>query len=85
MKFHEICQISLNSKDHLQEIVTLCLIYQLIRAPAISVRYFCLIKMLQFCVVYQIKSNVHLLYSFIHVFIHNSITKCFWQTFGKGI
>ena len=27
---------------------------------------------MQFCKVYQIKSNVHLLYSFIHVFFHNS-------------
>ena len=34
---------------------------------------------MQFCMVYQVKSNVHLLYSFIYVFIHNSITKCFWQ------
>ena len=44
---------------------------------------------MQFCMVYQIKLNVHLLYSFIHVFIYNSITKCFWQqfcqTFGKGV
>ena len=56
---------------------------------------FCQISLLdkrcsmQFCMVYQIKSNVHLLYSFIHVFIYNSITKCFWQkrcqTFGKSI
>ena len=35
---------------------------------------------MQFCMAYQIKLNVHLLYSFVHVFIHNSITKCF---FGK--
>ena len=34
---------------------------------------------MQFYMVYQIKSNVYLLYSFIHVFIYNSITKCFWQ------
>ena len=44
---------------------------------------------IQLCMDYQLKSNVHLLYSFIHVFIHNSITKCFWQkfcqTFGKGV
>ena len=30
-------------------------------------------------------SNVHLLYSFIHVFIYNSITKCFWQNFAKPL
>ena len=57
------------------------LIYQLIRVPVISVRYLCLIKRcsMQFCMVYQTKSNVHLLCPFIHVFIYNSITKCFWQ------
>ena len=40
---------------------------------------------MQFCMVYQIKSNVHLLYSFIHVFIHNSITKYYWQNFAKPL
>ena len=35
--------------------------------------------------VYQIKSNVNLLYSFIHVFIYNSIIKCFWQNFAKPL
>ena len=40
----------------------------------------------QFCMVYQIKSKVHLLYSFIPVFsIHNSITKCFWQKFCQAL
>ena len=39
------------------------LIYQLIRVPVISVRYFCLIKdvLCNFCMVSQIKSNVYLL------------------------
>ena len=38
---------------------------------------------MQFCMVYQIKSNVHLVYSFIRVFIYNSITKNNWQIFGQ--
>ena len=28
-------------------------------------------------------SNVRLLYSFIHVFIYNSITKYYWQNFAN--
>ena len=40
---------------------------------------------MQFCMVYQIKSHVHLLYSFIHVFIHNSITKCLGKSFAKPL
>ena len=31
------------------------------------------------------KSNVHLLYSFIPVFIYNSITKCFGKSFTKPL
>ena len=63
-----------------QRFVMEFLIYQLIRLPEISARYFLFGNRcsMQFCTVFQIKSNVHLLYSFIHVFIHNSI-KCFWQ------
>ena len=38
-----------------------------------------------FCMVNQIKSNVHLLYSFIHIFIHNSITKYYWQNFARSL
>ena len=30
-------------------------------------------------------SNVHLLYSFIHVFIYNSITNYYWQNFAKPL
>ena len=40
---------------------------------------------MQFHMVYEIKSNVHLLYSFIHIFIHNSITKCFGKSFAKPL
>ena len=63
------------------------LIYPLIRVSVISVRYFCLIKDL-LCNLYglpQKKSNVHLLYSFICFFIHNSITKYYWQDFAKPL
>ena len=54
----------------------------------ISVRYFCLIKRfsMQFCKVYQkYQIYMYLLFSFIHVFIHNSITKYYWQTFVKSL
>ena len=52
----------------------------------ISVRYFCLIKdLLCDFVWFNKKSNVHLLYSSIHVFIHNSITKYNWQNFAKPL
>ena len=33
----------------------------------------------------QIKSNVHLLYSFIYAFIHNSITSVFGKRFAKHL
>ena len=35
--------------------------------------------------VYQNISNVHLLYSPIYFFIHNSITKYYWQHFAKPL
>ena len=35
--------------------------------------------------VYQIKSNVHLLYSFIYAFIYNSITNCFGKSFATPL
>ena len=56
------------------------LIYRLIRVPVVSVRYF-----LHDLYSLPKKSNVHLLHSFIHVFIHNSITKYFWQNFTKSL
>ena len=40
---------------------------------------------LQFCMTYQNILNVHLLYLFIHIFVHNSITKYYWQNFAKDI
>ena len=40
---------------------------------------------MRFCIVYPKKPNEHLLYSFIHVFIHNSITKYCWQNFAKAL
>ena len=52
--------------------------YRRIKVPVISVRYFCLMKddLCAFLWVTRKKPNVHLLHSFIHVFIiHNSITK----------
>ena len=35
--------------------------------------------------VYQKISNVHLLCAFIHVLIHNSFTKYYWQNFAKPL
>ena len=74
------------TKDHLPRKVTLIFIYRLIRDLC---QIFLLAKRcsMPFCVVYPKRSNVDFLYSFIHVFIHNSITKYYWQilqTFGKG-
>ena len=50
----------------------------------ISVRYFYLINDV-LCMVYQERLNVHLLYSFVRAFIHNSITKYYWQNFSKPL
>ena len=53
------------------------LIYRLIKSTCDFCQVFLLDKRcsMQFCIVYQKISYVHFLYSFIHVFIHNSITK----------
>ena len=61
------------SKPFAKQMVMEFLIYLLIRVLVISVRYLCLMKnvLCNFVWFTKIKSNVHLLYSFIHVFIHN--------------
>ena len=55
----------------------------------IFVRYFLINEALCPFVWFTKISNVYLLYSFIHVFIHNSITKYYWQkffqTFDKNV